>query len=250
MPIKTTRGVVISEKDFNDSDKLITIFSEEGKFKGIVNGAKNPKSSLAAGSRLFAWTEFQYYPGKNFAKISQAHLIDSFYNISTDLKAISLVSYISDLVNQFFDDNQIDKIVLKHLVYILFYINKDLKKAELLTLAFQIKLLIALGIIPNIHGILKLDRSKSVYFNINDGDFYNHYTDSKSFQYKISPKEIELILDLYKSPIKAINNIDINNLDKDNILRLIEIFNHYIENQLSYRLKSFKILKEIINLEF
>ena len=30
MPLKVTKGLVISEKPFNESDKLLTIFSNEG----------------------------------------------------------------------------------------------------------------------------------------------------------------------------------------------------------------------------
>lgn len=243
MALKTTRGVVISEKDLNETDKVITIFSEDGKINAVVNGVKNPKSPLAAGSRLFAWTEFSYYTGKNLARISQAHLIDSFYNISEQLENITLVSYISDLVNQFYDSYQVDKLLLKHLVYTFYYINKNPNKSLLITLAFQIKLLSILGIIPNINDLNNLDLEKPIYFSLTESKFTDKNFKNQ-YNYRITPIQIEILKNLYKLPLNKIKDLEQKNSEE--YLKLIEIYNKFIEKQLGYSLKSFQILKELL----
>ena len=243
MALKVTRGIVIAEQPLNDTDKLLTIFSEEGKFKAVANGVKNPKSTLASGCRLFAWSEFQYYPGKNLVRISKAHLIDSFYNISTDLKVVSYASYILDLVNNFYDDYQIDKLILKNLVYYLFYLNKNPDKVYLLTLASQIKLLIANGIVPDIQNIKFLDLERPIYFNISKSNFSNAQI-SNNYNYRISRNDIDILFKLLKFPINQINKIDVNKINS-NLIHLIEIFNLYIQFQEKKVFKSFQILKEL-----
>ncbi len=243
MALESTRGLVISERSYNESDKIITIFSENGKFQAIANGVKNPKSSLSAGCRLFAWSEFQYFPGKTFAKITQANLIDPFYNISSNLELVSYASYIADLIKNFYDDNQLDKVILKHLVYYFYYINSSPDKVLLLTLTFQLKLLTALGIIPNFNSILSLDSNIPIYFSITDANFDNKRSTNK-LTYRLNKNEIDLLLHLYKNPISTIFKENLN-LEKINLVRLIEIFNSFIESQLSKQLKSFKILKEL-----
>ena len=214
--------------------------------KAIANGVKNPKSSLSAGCRLFAWSEFQYYPGKNFARISQAHLIDPFYNLSTDLNVIAYTSYISDLINQFYDDFQIDKKALKLLVYIFYYLNKDLDKVLLLTLTFQLKLLLINGILPDFKSINFLNKERPIYFNLEEANFSNQKVLGK-YSYRLSKEEINTLIKLAQLSVNKINRLDINSFNQKDLKHLITIFNSYIQLQLNKTLKSFKIVKELDN---
>ena len=73
MALVKTKGIVIREQPFQEKDKILTLFTEEeGKVKAIAKGVRRNRSPLVAATQLFAYSEFVYYPGKNFANINQA----------------------------------------------------------------------------------------------------------------------------------------------------------------------------------
>lgn len=245
MPAKKARGIVISEKPFENSDKIVTVFSEEGKFRGIAHGSRAPRSKLAAGTRLFSWTNFVYYPGSTFCNIAEADLIDPFLEIASDLNRLSYASYCMDLINHFFEEGQIDKKVLKLCVYYLYFLSNTDVDPKLLSLAFQLKLSLALGIAPNISRakeFLKTDRP--VYFSISEGTLTEKRGNSNSkYNYRLSHKMLELLYKLFKIPI---NNVkDLKDVDKEDVSKLFGIINHFLEYTFGTSFRSYKILKDM-----
>lgn len=126
MALVKTKGIVIREQPFQEQDKILTLFTEEeGKVKAIAKGVRRNRSPLVAATQLFAYSEFVYYPGKNFANINQASLIQSFYPLRNDLIKMSLASYVLELLDAFYDYYQGNKAVLRLVNFILFYISED-----------------------------------------------------------------------------------------------------------------------------
>lgn len=245
MPPKKSRGIVIKEKPLNESDKIITVFSEDGKFQAVVNNVRVPRSKLAAGSRLFSWSHFTYFPGKNLAKITEAELIDSFYNIGLDYEKVMYASYILDLVDTFYDEEQLDKKLLKLLVYYLHYLNSKNSSFVLLSLAFQVKLLILNGLSPDFKSLNNLDRDKNIYFSIKNGNFTNVFNKEKNnYQYKLEDDQLDWLIRLYKEPFNNFR-INLNKEEEENLYNLMQIFNHFIEYNMSTNIKAFRILKEM-----
>lgn len=102
MALVKTKGLIIREQPFQDQDKLLTIFTEkEGKQRAIAKGVRRRKSALVAATQLFAFSEFVYYPGKNFASINEANLIESFYPLRQDVGKMTLSSYLLELLDAF-----------------------------------------------------------------------------------------------------------------------------------------------------
>lgn len=246
MPPKKTRGIVLREHNLNDSDKIITIFSENGKFKAVANNVRHPKSKLAAGTRHFAWSEFTYYPGKNLARLTEANIIDSFYNIGQNLEAVYYVSYCLELIDKFYDEEQIDKVLLKLIVYYLYYLNNNPSNVLLLTLAFQIKFLHLVGISPDFKSLRNCDKGIPVYFSIKNGSFSNTFYKGSSFQYRLNIDQINWLLLINKEPFNYFKNYDLTaKSNTKDIEELISILNHFIEYHLGQIIISFKVLNEI-----
>ena len=61
----TYTGMVIKCSDVKEFDKRLVILTREmGKIVVFARGAKRPKSALVPASRIFAYGEFELYPGK------------------------------------------------------------------------------------------------------------------------------------------------------------------------------------------
>ncbi len=238
MPPVRTRGLVIGERAFEDRDKILTVLTEhDGKLSCIAKGVRSPKSPLAASCRLFSWSEFVYYPGKSFANITQASLIDPFYELGNDLYTMTLASWPLELINRFYDYYQQDERILKLAVYYLYYLaHGKAVSNELLTCVFALKLLQAAGICPDFS-----ESAEPLYFSINDAALQTGKP-AQGYAYKVSPSQREfLILGLTK-PLQQCTQLQ---ADKKDMNHLLDLLNHFIQEQQGVRFKTYELLKEL-----
>ena len=52
MGIIKTKGIILSESNMNDFDKMVTLLTPNGKIGCAAKGARRPKSLLMAGTQL------------------------------------------------------------------------------------------------------------------------------------------------------------------------------------------------------
>ena len=107
MGIVKTKGIIISENNTGDFDKMLTMITPDlGKISCAARGARRPKSSLIAGTQLLAFGEYILYKGANAYNINSCELIEIFYNIRTDLDKLSVAAYITKIINDVTTENQ------------------------------------------------------------------------------------------------------------------------------------------------
>ncbi len=95
-----TRGIVLKEVKFNESDKILTILSRDsGKIQAIAKGARKPKSKIIAASQVFCHSDYVLYRGKSMYTVNQADIIDSFYSIREDFEKLIYATYIMELTD-------------------------------------------------------------------------------------------------------------------------------------------------------
>lgn len=173
MALIKTKGLVIKEQPYKEQDKILTIFTEdEGKIQCIARGVRRQKSGLLASTQIFAYSEFVYYPGKNFGIINQTNLIEAFYPLRTDLTKMALASYLLDLINNGFEFYQRSPEILKLLLHVLFYISGNKAKNDLILVgAFQMKLISYLGYCPGVSScmVCKCEKELVVFSIENHG---------------------------------------------------------------------------------
>ena len=229
MALVKTKGIVIREQPFQEQDKILTLFTEEeGKVKAIAKGVRRNRSPLVAATQLFAYSEFVYYPGKNFANINQASLIQSFYPLRNDLIKMSLASYVLELLDAFYDYYQGNKAVLRLVNFILFYISEDKSQSnEALVAALQLKL-------TEVHGI------RPVFDN--NGDLCENCHRTEGYSYRLTPEVITEMVYLLVTPIKAIRQ---RVFDKTLVRRIMDMMNHYISYQLAKNLKTYDFYRDL-----
>ena len=62
MEIKKVTGIIVSEKEYKESSKLLNIITKEyGLISVIAKGAKNLKSKLRVVTTKLTYAEFQIY---------------------------------------------------------------------------------------------------------------------------------------------------------------------------------------------
>lgn len=249
MALIKTKGLVIKEQPYKEQDKILTIFTEdEGKIQCIARGVRRQKSGLLASTQIFAYSEFVYYPGKNFGIINQAHLIEAFYPLRNDLTKMALASYLLDLMNNAYEFYQTSPEILKLLLHVLFYLaGGKAQNDHVLVGAFQMKLISYLGYCPGlIHCMACEAQEDLLVFSIeNNGVLCGVCKPQASgYTYKITPGMLALLRDFLGQSIKALKDRDVPDSEA---IKLNDLLDHYIGYCIGKSSKAYGFYKSMLN---
>jgi DNA repair protein RecO len=142
-------AIILSRKNFGESDKILSIFSRQyGKKIILAKGIRKINSRRAAHLELFTQISAVIYKGKTMDLITEVVALNIFPNIRKSLERITIACIAMELINSMTAENQ----EAKNIYYLLFnFLNRlnlvNLKRSEALTELKQYKytLLIQLG---------------------------------------------------------------------------------------------------------
>ena len=90
-----TKAIIIKTKDFNEADKIATIFTLEfGKVLAKFNGVKRAKAKLKPLVQPFTFVDLECFKRGDFYTVKTGAVLDSFSKIMKDYsKIISLFRF-------------------------------------------------------------------------------------------------------------------------------------------------------------
>ena len=150
MGIIKTKGIILSESNMNDFDKMVTLLTPNGKIGCAAKGARRPKSLLMAGTQLLCFGEYMLYQGTNSYHINSCETIEVFYPIRIDLEKLNYASHITKMINDVTDENQNTYKILQLYLNTLYMISETDKNLEFIVSVFKLRLLCYLGFTPQI----------------------------------------------------------------------------------------------------
>jgi DNA repair protein RecO (recombination protein O) len=105
-----TRAVILSRRDYNDADRILTVFTPElGKRELIAKGIRKTTSRKAGHLEPLSHTSLLVAQARTWDIITEAVTVESFRHLREDLDAIGCASYVSEVVISFTeadDDSQ------------------------------------------------------------------------------------------------------------------------------------------------
>lgn len=150
MGLIKTKGIIISESNMNDFDKMVTILTPNGKIGCAAKGARRPKSLLMAGTQFLCFGEYMLYQGTSSYHINSCDTIEIFYPIRTDLDKLKYASHITKIINDVTDENQNTYRILQLFLNTLYMISETDKNLDFIISVFKLRLLCLLGFTPKI----------------------------------------------------------------------------------------------------
>lgn len=94
---KTVDGLVLRERPYGESDKLLTVLcADEGQMTLMAKGARSVKSKMLPICRAFCYSNFEYYERGDMRWVSGGSVNDSF-SFGDDLVGFSLASYVAQV---------------------------------------------------------------------------------------------------------------------------------------------------------
>lgn len=95
-----TKAICLKSLDYKEKDKQVTLFSlENGLMTAVLKGCKSPKAKLKFASNPFCFAEYNIVQKGDFFTITNASMIDSFYELSQDYDIFAYSSLMLDVCN-------------------------------------------------------------------------------------------------------------------------------------------------------
>lgn len=172
MGIIKTKGIILSESNMNDFDKMVTILTPNGKIGCAAKGARRPKSLLMAGTQFLCFGEYMLYQGTSSYHINSCDTIEIFYPIRTDLDKLKYASHITKIIQEVTDENQNTYKILQLFLNSLYMISETDKDLNFILSVFKLRLLCLLGFMPEINKCCHCKKTEDLsFFSIRDNGF-------------------------------------------------------------------------------
>ena len=164
------KGIVLSENNMGDYDKMLTILTPNfGKISCVAKGARRPKSALLAGTQLFCFGEYLVYQGASTYHINSCETIEMFYKIRTDLDKLKYAIHLNKIVLDVTDENENCYNILQLYLNALYMIAETDKDKDFIISVFKLRLLSLLGFTPRVMACVNCKEKEQLnYFSIRD----------------------------------------------------------------------------------
>lgn len=239
--IESIEGIVVSERPYGETSKIINVITKEHGLIGCVaKGSKTLKSDLRAVTSKLSYGVFTlYYKKDKLSTLKSVDIIDSFKNIKTNLDRISYATFLLDLAEQVIKQTNQNE-VYDVLISSLKKIDEGFDPLIIMNIV-ELKYLEYLGVMPildscSICGSKRKIATLSAY----RGGYVCH--DCLSDEKIVSEKVIKLIRMFYYVDISKIEKTDI----KEDVKKEINQFlNDYYDRYTGLYLKSKNFLKNL-----
>lgn len=244
MEIKTIEGIIISEKSYGETSKILNVITKEyGTISFLAKGAKRLKSNLRSVSERFTYALFEVsYKENKLSTLISADVINPLSKIKQDIEKISYINYICELTNQVLKQSS-DKNIYDIVINSILKIEQGFDPM-VLTNILEIKYLDFLGVAPLLDGCAICDNKNVITLSLEKGGFVckRHINN----EFIVKEKTIKMIRMLKYVDISKISKLSISSEVKNEINSFL---NDYYENYTGLYLKSKDFLKNIVKIK-
>ena len=164
------KGLVIRTVDIKETDRLITIFTEEkGAITALARGARSLKSRKMAATMQFCYGSFVLYGQADKLWIKEAELIESFFDIRQTVEGLALAGYIAEVLSDV-TVAEAETELLRLSLNSLYAISSGKYPIDRIKAAFEIRCAAVLGFMPDVISCsICSEREGVFYFDIMGG---------------------------------------------------------------------------------
>ena len=238
--IKQVEGIVINEKAYSETSKIINIITSEGIIGIMAKGARNLKSDLRNNTTKLSYGVFNiYYKENGLSTLTSVDIIDNFKSIKKDITSISYASFLLDLAEQVIKQNN-DEMIYKLLVDSLMKINEKFDPL-VITNILELKYLEYLGVMPIIDSCALCGSKNSIatLSGRNGGYICNNCLTNEPI---VNEKTIKLVRMFCYVDISKITNLEISDKIKKEINDFLD---DYYDKYTGLYLKTKSFLKNL-----
>ena len=229
-----TDAIILSQRQFGEMDKLITVFTKEhGKKTIIAKGILKSTSPLISHLDNMNLTRLVMSKGKNLDLVTQASVIESFENIRNSYDLMVQALYILELIDKFSIDNNTDAKLYDSIIATFNRVNNN-EPLLLNVRLFELNLLQSSGLMPEFNQCIECTEpvsSACTYINVNAGGVLClNCKDLHSSNVLLSVPAIKVLRAMLFENYVQIKNIKINNKIHEELSNiLMQFINFYLQ---------------------
>ena len=150
----TTKALVLRTTDYKESDKILTLFTQDqGKLAAAARGCRKKGSAIAAGCQLLAWSEMVLYDYQGRWSVKEAAAERLFQGVRNDIVRLSLGCYFAEAAELLAVEGQDNTPLLSLTLNSLHALDKMPEKPlALVKAAFEWKAMALAGYEPRMEG--------------------------------------------------------------------------------------------------
>ncbi|KAA9026344.1 DNA repair protein RecO [Niallia endozanthoxylica] len=246
--LQKCEGIVLRTTDYGETNKIVTLYTREwGKFGVMANGAKKPKSRLAAITQPFTYGYFLVQQGRGLGSLQQGEIITSLRSIKEDIFLTAYASFIVELTDKCTEEKKTNPFLFELLYQVLNFINEGYD-SDIIKNIYEMKMLNTIGLYPILnHCVICGSKEGNFSFSIREGGILCHRCLEKDpYHFKIAATTVKLLLTFYYLDINRLGNISVKPETKKELKMVID---SYYEEYSGLYLKSKKFLDQLDRLK-
>ena len=240
---KEVEGIILREKDYGDTSKILDIFTFEYGIIGVIaKGSKSMKSRLRSVTTKFTYGIFNiYYKEGKLSTLREVDIINNFNNIKKDINLIAYSTYLLDLSEQVYKQNN-NSDIYTLLISTLIKIN-DKYDYIALTNILELKYLDYLGVMFEVDKCCICGSTNIITLSSDKGGYI--CTNCRTYEKILDNKVLKLIRMFYYVDISKIEKL---NISSDVNLEISNFLDDYYDRYTGLYLKSKKFINNLKNI--
>lgn len=170
-----TKGLIIKEKTVGESDKLVTLLTEDfGLVRAFVRKGRSINNPNISATSLFAYGEFTLYRTKTAYIIERSDPMEYFFDLRQSIEALSLAQYFAQLAYYLGAEEQPAPELLRLILNALHFLCKGNKDHKLLKAIVELRAISLGGFMPDLLACYRCGTYESdiMYFDVEEGCIY------------------------------------------------------------------------------
>ena len=167
---KELKGLVIRTVNVSESDRLITVFTDElGVVSVMARGARSLKSRKMSSTMQFCYSKLVLEQRGDRYYLKESELIENFYGIRNSLEGLALAGYIAEVLSDV-TVAEAEPDLLRLSLNSLYAISESKYPLQRIKAAFEIRAAAIIGFMPDVVSCSFCgEREGSFYFDIMGG---------------------------------------------------------------------------------
>ena len=151
MQLIDAKGIVLRVVNYGERDRILTIYTEElGLITATANGSRSLKSRSIVATEQFCYSRYMFSYKNDRYTVKEVDLIESFFDLRTDIEKLSLAAYVADVIAHVGTENMPDVPLMRLCLNTLFAIAKERAPRQQIKGAFEMRAATILGFAPEL----------------------------------------------------------------------------------------------------
>lgn len=244
----TDNALVLREVKTGESDRILTLLSmEHGILSVMAKGSMKPKSKLFSASGLFSYSEWTLREGKNLYWVDEATPIEVFFGLRENIEAISLATYIAELLQIYSPVGDEAGALLRLALNSYFLLSRGQREASFVKAVFELRSLAEAGFMPDLGACQYCGREESPgwYFEMRRGLLLCAACAAKKESApNLDAAALEALRYIAQGEPQKIFGF---NIPSESFVRLAAVAEEFLLFSLEYPPKSLRFLKSVLS---